>query len=150
MTKKVAMIVTVYQEWSHGDALGTKVRSIAPPCASFASINANWYCCAFGLLQFLAGTSTDEGFFTPEVTVVSMYIDHILQSVDGVDPNDRPNPGWAADVGCALANQHDVTVYPSIRQALLNGGSELGVDAVVIIAEHGDYPWNEKGRHMYP
>ena len=23
---KVALIVTVYQEWSHGDALGTKVR----------------------------------------------------------------------------------------------------------------------------
>lgn len=79
-----------------------------------------------------------------------MYIDHILQSTDGVEPKNRPSPGWAADVGCAFAKRHNVVVYPSIRQALLAGGSELGVDAVVIIAEHGDYPWNEKGRHMYP
>ena len=39
---RVAAIVTVYQEWAHGDALGTK---------------------------FFAGTSTDEGFFPPEVEV---------------------------------------------------------------------------------
>ena len=37
---RVAAIITVYQEWSHGDALGTK---------------------------FLKGTSTDEGYFPPEV-----------------------------------------------------------------------------------
>ena len=93
---RVAAIVTVYQEWAHGDALGTK---------------------------FFAGTSTDEGFFPPEVEVsrpppsgsppsgsppgataqwhgthrsnrprvqvVSLYIDHIL-AADG-DPNERPN-----------------------------------------------------------
>jgi len=53
-------------------------------------------------------------------------------------------------VGCTLAKQHGCAVYPSIRQALHAGGSELGVDAVLVIAEHGDYPWNEKGRHMYP
>lgn len=80
--------------------------------------------------------------------VVSLYIDHILSTTE--DPNDRPSPGWAADVGCALAKRHNATVYPSIRQAMLAGGTDLGVDAVLIIAEHGDYPWNEKGRHMYP
>jgi hypothetical protein len=82
------------------------------------------------------------------VDVVSLYIDHILSTTE--DPNDRPSPGWAADVGCALAKRHNATVYPSIRQAMLAGGTDLGVDAVLIIAEHGDYPWDEKGRHMYP
>ena len=132
---RVAAIVTVYQEWAHGDALGTK---------------------------FFAGTSTDEGFFPPEVEVsrpppsgsppgataqwhgtprsnrprvqvVSLYIDHIL-AADG-DPNERPNPGWAGDVGVALAAQYGCTLYPSIRAALLAGENELSVDAVLIIAE---------------
>ena len=129
---RVAAIVTVYQEWAHGDALGTK---------------------------FFAGTSTDEGFFPPEVEVsphpppsqtdsghdgtrsnrprrvqvVSLYIDHIL-AADG-DPNERPNPGWAGDVGAALAAQYGCTLYPSIRAALLAGENELSVDAVLIIAE---------------
>ena len=45
------------------------------------------------LRQFLAGTSTDEGYFSPEVDVVSIFIDHILTTGDGVEPNDRPSPG---------------------------------------------------------
>lgn len=65
--------------------------------------------------------------------VVSLYIDHIL-AADG-DPNERPNPGWAGDVGVALAAQYGCTLYPSIRAALLAGENELSVDAVLIIAE---------------
>ena len=30
------------------------------------------------------------------------------------------------------------------------GADKLNVDAVLLIGEHGDYPWNERGRHMYP
>ena len=38
----------------------------------------------------------------------------------------------------------------SINQALTLGGDELAVDGVLLIGEHGDYPWNEKEQHMYP
>ena len=69
----------------------------------------------------------------PRVQVVSLYIDHIL-AADG-DPNERPSPGWAGDVGVALAAQYGCTLYPSIRAALLAGENELSVDAVLIIAE---------------
>tara|TARA_B100000686_G_scaffold345549_1_gene430367 strand:- start:1252 stop:1701 length:450 start_codon:yes stop_codon:yes gene_type:complete len=41
-------------------------------------------------------------------------------------------------------------MYPSVADALCLGGSELVVDGVVIIAEHGKYPRNEKGQTRYP
>ena len=37
-----------------------------------------------------------------------------------------------------------------MADALCLGGSELAVDGVVIIAEHGKYPRNEKGQTRYP
>jgi hypothetical protein len=104
---RVAAICTIYHEWSHADAIVTK---------------------------FLKGMSTDEEFFPPEVDVVSMYIDHILDN----------------DIGVDLAKECAVPIYPSIRRALHAGGKQLDVDAVLLIGEHGDYPWNERGRHMYP
>ncbi|MFH1568980.1 MAG: hypothetical protein ABIL09_13370, partial [Gemmatimonadota bacterium] len=67
--------------------------------------------------------------------VVSLYIDHVLES----------------DIGVGLARECGVPIYPSIRRALYCGpGKELAVDGVLLIGEHGDYPWNERGRHMYP
>ncbi len=104
---RVAAICTIYHEWSHADAIVTK---------------------------FLKGMTTDEGCHAPEVDVVSMYIDHVLEN----------------DIGLGLAAEHGVPVYPSIRRALHAGGDRLDVDAVLFIGEHGDYPWNERGRHMYP
>jgi hypothetical protein len=40
--------------------------------------------------------------------------------------------------------------FPSIAEALTLGTSKLAVDGVVLIAEHGDYPTNEKGQRRYP
>jgi len=104
---RVAAICTIYYAHSHADAIVTK---------------------------FLKGMSIDEGFFPPEVEVVSLYVDHILET----------------DIGTAMAAECGVPIYPSIQRALHAGGDDLGVDAVLLIGEHGDYPWNERGRHMYP
>jgi hypothetical protein len=85
--------------------------------------------------KFLEGASTDEGFYRFDgVEIVSLYIDHVLET----------------DVGVGRAGKHGVPIYPSIRRALHAGSNELNVDAVLLVGEHGDYPWNEKGRHMYP
>ena len=92
---RVAAICTIYYAKSHADAIVTK---------------------------FLKGMSTDEGFFAPEVDVVSLYIDHVLES----------------DIGVELAREHGVPIYPSIRRALFAGANELNVDAVLLIGEHGD------------
>ena len=104
---RIAAIATIYYAWSHADAILTK---------------------------FIKGMSTDEGFFLPEVDLVSIYLDHVLDN----------------DIGVDLAASHDIPIYPSIRQALHAGTSTLDVDGVLLIGEHGDYPWNEQGRHMYP
>ncbi len=104
---RVAAIITIYRPVAHADVIPTK---------------------------FLKGGSTDEGFFPPEVDLVSMYIDHVMED----------------DIGHQRAADYGVQIYPSIRQALHAGSDQLDVDGVLLIAEHGDYPWNERGRHMYP
>lgn len=107
MSLRVAAVVTVYYPKSHADVIVTK---------------------------FMKGWSTDQGFFEPEVRLVSMYLDHLLES----------------DIGMDLADEYGVPIYPSIRSALHAGSDKLDVDAVLLIGEHGDYPWNERQRHMYP
>ncbi len=70
----------------------------------------------------------------PQADVVSMYTDQ-------VPDNDMSRP---------LAAKHGFKIYPTIREALTLGGGKLAVDGVVFIGEHGDYPFNEKGQHLYP
>ena len=48
------------------------------------------------------------------------------------------------------ASEFGFQVYPTIAEALRCGGSKLAVDAALIVAEHGDYPRNEKGQTLYP
>ena len=84
--------------------------------------------------KFLKGFPTDDGLLPPQADIVSMYMDQIHER----------------DIGVPLAEQHNVPIYPSIRQALTLGGEKLAVDGVLLIGEHGDYAWNEKGQHLYP
>ena len=120
--KKVAAIVTTYFPHSHADLIVSK---------------------------FAAGFPTRDGLVEPAVDLVSMYMDQL----------------HPADVGMELAREHGVEVNPSIRGALtLTPPSatghwptasdwkvgDLAVDGVLIIAEHGDYCGNERGRQMYP
>ena len=41
-------------------------------------------------------------------------------------------------------------IYPTISEALTLGGEKLAVDGVLLIAEHGRYPRNEKGQTLWP
>jgi hypothetical protein len=72
--------------------------------------------------------------YWPRTQVVSMYVDQFPKS----------------DLSRGMANQYGAQMAPSIEQALTLGTDQLAVDGVVIIGEHGDYPHNEKGQHMYP
>ena len=84
--------------------------------------------------KYMKGFPTDEDLKPPRTELVSIYLDQI-------DPR---------DIGVGLAEEHNVPIYQSIRQALTLGESDLAVDGVILIGEHGDYPHNEFEQHMYP
>ena len=49
-----------------------------------------------------------------------------------------------------VSRQYKIPVYRTIAEALTIGGKELAVDAVLLIGEHGEYPYNRLGQHEYP
>jgi len=56
----------------------------------------------------------------------------------------------ATDLGRAMAGRHGIRLSPTIADALTLGTGKLAVDAVLLIAEHGDYPYNHKLQKLYP
>ena len=84
--------------------------------------------------RFLVGYPHEGAWHRPDMKVVSLYID---QKPEG-------------DLSSQRAAEFGFSVYPTIAEALRCGGEKLAVDAVLIIAEHGDYPRNEKGQILYP
>ena len=86
-----------------------------------------------------------ENFLTPYLfngrrtsspcDVVSFYADQRAPDGDTTD---------------AIARRFNIPVHRTIADALTLGGNTLAVDAVLVIGEHGEYPYNRLGQHMYP
>ena len=84
--------------------------------------------------RFLVGYPVRGTWHRPDMKIVSLYVD---QKPEG-------------DQSEARAKEFGFTVYPTIAEALRCGGDKLAVDAVMLIAEHGNYPRNAKGQVLYP
>jgi hypothetical protein len=56
----------------------------------------------------------------------------------------------SGDLSKELSRRHGFPLFDSIGKALTLGGDKLGVDGVLLIGEHGDYPYNAKGQKLYP
>ena len=54
------------------------------------------------------------------------------------------------ELGRALAKTHGFAISRSVAGALTLGGDRLAVDAVLLVAEHGDYPRSPTGQTIYP
>src|SRR5438105_11431039 len=70
----------------------------------------------------------------PALTLAAMYLDQSAES----------------DLGRKMAAKHRIPIVPTIEEALTLGTGRVVVDGVLSVGEHGDYPWNEKGQHLYP
>jgi hypothetical protein len=79
---------------------------------------------------YFQGRQTDPG-----CDLVSLYLDQF--------PAGR-------DMARAVAKEYKVPIYPTIAEALCRGGTELAVDSVLSIGEHGNYPMTPKGQKQYP
>lgn len=84
--------------------------------------------------RFLHGYPREGLWHRPPFDVVAAYVDQVRDD----------------DLSRKRADEFGFKIYPTIAQAVRNGGDNLAVDAVLVIGEHGDYPLNEFGQKQYP
>lgn len=83
--------------------------------------------------KILQGWQQDGGQ-GPALRLASLYVDQF------------PEDDMARD----LAARYNVRLCSSIEEALTLGSGRISVEGVLSIGEHGDYPFNDKGQHLYP
>jgi hypothetical protein len=83
--------------------------------------------------RFLDGYMVGNEHHFPDHGVASVYVE-------------QPRNNLAPD----LAREHGFRLSPTIEDALTLGTGRLAVDGVLLICEHGDYPYNAKGQKLYP
>jgi hypothetical protein len=86
------------------------------------------------ITRFLEGYWINDQYYASPCDIVSLYIDQV----------------HPADIGYRLAAAYNFPVVGSIDDALTQGTGKLAVDGVLLVAEHGDYPFNDKQQQLYP
>ena len=85
--------------------------------------------------RFLEGYGWNSRHHHPPMDLGSLYVDQ------------RPESDLSRD---RAERFPQMKIYPTVADTLTLGGSDLAVDGVLLIGEHGSYPTNEKGQHLYP
>lgn len=70
----------------------------------------------------------------PQLELVSLYCDQFPPE----------------DMSRGLSKRFGFPIFDTIEGALTVGTNGLPIDGVLCIGEHGDYPWNDRGQHLYP
>jgi len=123
---------------SANDTPRTKPPKRAKPAPKKVAVVASvyWYLShAYHIAgRFLDGYMKGDEHHFPEFGVASAYVEQVK----------------ANDLSRELAKEHGFRVSESIEDALTLGTGKLAVDGVLLICEHGDYPYNAYGQKLYP
>jgi hypothetical protein len=84
--------------------------------------------------RFLTGYARADGHHFPDAGIASFFVEQV----------------GPKDLSRQIAKAHNVRVSDSVADALTLGTGKLAVDGVLLIGEHGDYPYNPKGQKLYP
>jgi hypothetical protein len=84
--------------------------------------------------RFLDGYMKGDEHHFPEFGIASAYVEQVK----------------ANDLSRDIAKEHSFRLSETIEDALTLGTGKLAVDGVLLICEHGDYPYNAKGQKLYP
>jgi hypothetical protein len=84
--------------------------------------------------RFLNGYLRADGYHFADSDIASAYVEQVGKK----------------DLSREIAKKHGFRLSGSIADALTLGTGKLAVDGVLLIAEHGDYPYNAKGQKLYP
>ena len=84
--------------------------------------------------KYLEGYKQDDKPPYPRNKIVSMFTEQVPK----------------ADMSRERAKKYGVPIFRTVVDALTLGGDKLAVDGVILIGEHGDYPFNDKEQRLYP
>ncbi|MCE9533136.1 MAG: hypothetical protein K8T89_18715 [Planctomycetes bacterium] len=108
-----------------------------PPARKIAVVASVWHYLSHAYHiggRFLHGYLKDGKHQYPDSQIVSAFVEQTKVN----------------DLSEKLAKQHNFRSCKSVADALTLGTGKLAVDGVLLIGEHGDYPFNDKGQKLYP
>ena len=84
--------------------------------------------------KYFEGYNRDHKGPFPRSKIVSMFTEQVPKN----------------DVSREFSKKYNVPIFRTVLDALTLGGDQLAVDGVLLIGEHGDYPFNDKEQKLYP
>ncbi|MCX6382341.1 MAG: hypothetical protein NT023_23165 [Armatimonadetes bacterium] len=125
---RIGVIATVYYPASHADVIVSRWLEPRP-------------------------SDSEWGWGVPQSRIASLYVEqfppHDMRdfALEEVKSNHSPSE---IDMARCMAERHELPLCDSVRDALTLGGDTLAVDAVLLIGEHGEYPFNSLYQKLYP
>lgn len=127
-----------HPSWTRADTPRTRPpKRLKPAAKNFAVVCSIYHYLSHAYHiagRFLDGYLVGDEHRFPDFGIASCYVEQVK----------------ANDLSRDLAQQHGFRISESIEDALTLGTGKLAVDGVLLICEHGDYPYNAKGQKLYP